>query len=82
MFGLTRCYTYSQIFPYECLMVIQDRFRPPLYVGQDLVESQLSSQGMEGLRHKGWTWATTFLIVKVGKLLGLCCSLLGQGDNQ
>ena len=37
---------------------------------------------MEGLRQKVWTWASIFLIVKVGKLFGLCCSLLGQGDNQ
>ena len=83
---MTRCFSYSQIFLYECLMVIQDRYRPPLYHGTTPTETQLSSVGvchwMEGLRQKGYTWATICLIAKIGKLLGHTCSLHGQGDNQ
>lgn len=38
--------------------------------------------GVEGLRQKGWTLFTVSLIKRVARLLGLNCTLMGQGDNQ
>lgn len=38
--------------------------------------------GVEGLRQKGWTLFTVSLIKRVARILGLNCTLMGQGDNQ
>ena len=38
--------------------------------------------GVEGLRQKGWTLFTIFLIMAVAQILGVRAELTGQGDNQ
>ncbi|QRW41824.1 MAG: RNA-dependent RNA polymerase [Elisy virus] len=42
----------------------------------------LHAGGVEGLRQKGWTLFTVSLIKKVARMMGLNCTLMGQGDNQ
>lgn len=92
LFGLSRTYAYTQFFPLDSLVVIQDRFSPP--EGTIMTESAVKEPNetlltthqfrywMEGLRQKSWTLITTLMLIRVADQLGIKVDLMGQGDNQ
>lgn len=86
LFGMRRVFAYSQAFPYECLVVLQDRFKPPLFEGDEPVESLRAQRSMtrwmEGMHQKGWTLLTQCAILAAAEVRGTAATLLGQGDNQ
>lgn len=86
LFGFSRLYQFTHIFPYHCTVVAQDRFRPPPFSGDYPDPHHLVLEGstrrMEGLRQKGWTAHTIAMISLVAHELRTTASVLGQGDNQ
>lgn len=87
MFGLKRLFSYTHIFPCESIIIFQDPFNPPQELPSGLPASGRScfygpEAWMEGLRQKGWTLITIYLILLTAWEQGTTASLLGQGDNQ
>ena len=61
LFGLKNAYKYTHVFPHECLIIFQDRYRPP--DGYDepfetLLATFMGKKWMEGMRQKSWTILT------------------------
>ena len=61
LFGLMNAYKYTHVFPHECLIIFQDRYRPP--DGYDepfetLLATFMGKKWMEGMRQKSWTILT------------------------
>lgn len=86
LFGLKRVFSFSQLFSYLCRTVVQDRFRPPRFSGDEPEDDRnswvCSTRWMEGMRQKGWTLQTQATILGVAEERGTTATLLGQGDNQ
>ena len=85
LFGLRNTYKYTHIFPHECLIIFQDRHRPP--DGYDepfetLLATFMGKKWMEGMRQKGWTVLTIMIIELANERMGTAAVLIGQGDNQ
>ena len=85
LFGLKNAYKYTHVFPHECLIIFQDRYRPP--DGYDepfetLLATFMGKRWMEGMRQKGWTILTIMIIEIANEEMGTMSMLIGQGDNQ
>lgn len=86
IFGFKNVYSYSQMFPVEAALIIQDRFYPPRADSKGLPEdgSRASRQGvrwMEGMRQKGWTLFTLIMVENVADSMETSVRIRARGDN-
>ena len=85
LFGLRNTYKYTHIFPHGCLIIFQDRYRPP--DGYDepfetLLATFMGKKWMERTWQKRWTVLTIMIIELANEKMGTIAVLIGQGDNQ
>nr|WPV74308.1 MAG: RNA-dependent RNA polymerase [Drosophila Inveresk nyamivirus] len=87
LFGLKDIYYYTQIFPQECEILVQDVFDPPEQ-GRNgrFIPGNRKFDGFkswfEGMRQKVWTIYTANLLLYVARENKYHISVTGQGDNQ